>query len=57
MNTYTVFDGRGGERIVTAASVKEDVSGRVKFYDESGGIVASFVGHGGWFKNEVNQDV
>lgn len=50
MNEYIVIDNRGDERHILAAKVAEDQSGRVKFYDESDEIVASFVGTNGYWK-------
>lgn len=50
MNEYIVIDNRGEERHVQAARVAEDPSGRVKFYDGSDEIVASFVGTSGFWK-------
>jgi hypothetical protein len=50
MNEYIVVDNRGQERHIKASRVTEDPSGRVKFYDESDEIVASFVGTNGFWK-------
>lgn len=55
MNEYIVIDNRGEERHISATKVAEDPSGRVKFYDESDEIVASFVGVNSYWKVQPDQ--